>query len=97
MTIQHSPARTAHVVGAIASNHTLPRQQLESIVADALQAAVIFDADATYAGTRTDAADKRPQPTSRERAHEISRAQQDAAAADMKNQWKKSTGKGGQR
>lgn len=90
------------MVGAIASNHSLPRQQLERIVADALQAAVIFDADATYAGTRadsirTDAADKRPQPASRDHAHEISRAQQDAAAADMKNQWKKSTGKGGQR
>jgi hypothetical protein len=100
--IQHSPQRTQHVVGAVASNHNLPRRQLEAIVADALQAALVYDADVTYAGRRadsirTDASDKRPQPASRDQALEVARAQRDAAAADMREMWKKSTGKGGQR
>lgn len=98
MTVQHSPQRTAHIVGAVSRHHDLPRQQLEAIVADALQAALVYDAERTYAdGIRTDAAGKRPQPASRDHVHEISRAQRDAAAADIKNQWKRSTGKGGAR
>jgi hypothetical protein len=103
MKIQHSPQRTQHVVGAVSRHHDLPRQQLESIVADALEAALIFDHDnrsgSRVDSIRTDASDKRPQPADRDQVHEISRAQRDAAAADMKNQWRKEnrTGNAGSR